>query len=83
MPSRVPQKYRVLVISAPPLDQRGKIIELPGGVASVWLARGMIERVEPEPVVVETATAEPVVERAVKPAPVKRKRGRPRKVKPT
>lgn len=81
MTSRVAKRYRVLI--AFNAYAKGQIVELPGGIAAIWVGYRMIEPVEEEvPAIVETATAEPEAERAVLPPPVKRKRGRPRKVLP-
>lgn len=81
MTSRVAKRYRILTSFGN--YTKGQIVELSGGVASVWAQRRMIEPYEGDPpAVAETASLEPDVERAVQPSPEKRRPGRPRKVRP-
>jgi hypothetical protein len=57
----------------------GYVLEVGGGVADIWLRRGIVELVEDESEV-EVATIEPDRNAAVRTGPPKkRKRGRPRK----
>jgi hypothetical protein len=55
----------------------GHVLEAGGGVADIWLRKGIVELVEDEPQL-ETATIEPDQNAALRTERPKRKRGRPR-----